>query len=64
MIVQDASQALDEPVSLCLVVCKLAYVYLNLPSVEIISRTRGAAGAAMLLILMFGCVESIAAAAG
>jgi hypothetical protein len=61
VIIQDASQALDEAVSFCLVVYGRTLCLSNLPSVKIISRTRGAAGAAMLLLIL-GCAESIVTA--
>jgi hypothetical protein len=59
VVIQDASQALDKAASFCLVVYGRTHVYQNLPSVKIISRPRGAAGAAMLLLIL-GCAESIA----
>jgi hypothetical protein len=55
VVVQDADKAFDEAVSVCLVVYGCTHVCQDLPYMKIISRTRGAAGAAMLLILSLGC---------
>jgi hypothetical protein len=64
VVIQDADKAFDKAESVCLVVSGCTHVCQNLPCMEIISRTWGTAGAAMLLILSLGCAAESSITAG